>query len=516
MRQFKELNDAPSASSHPSRVMSSMAAQLHPVLVGLLAGASLVLPSVAQTCHTLLQSPNPAPAGGFGEQVVASGANLVILETNAQQGRALHFFHWSTASGAYSHEGFTSVGMAPLSSQQIAIQGDVLAFADDLRLQVWRRTPLFWLLDASFQFSSPITAVDVNGSTIVAATDAPLNPRTHLLRYSAASGSWSIQTTEWLIHGIGRIRDVAALPNDGLLIGEDFFSPTTSTLLSIGLSVPSTALGTATRIAARDESSLAIADGTEVRVLERQSGGQWSVAGYLTPGLGFGSPSAVADISFIGNRLVATIGAPLLSRWFRYDAVADSWFFEGGLGASLLGDGLGNSSALTIDRVICGAPTYNSGSGAVVIRDFQCDSQGEEYCRASPPNSSGGTTLVEARGSASVSLNSLRLDAVGLPAGSACYFLTSLGSGLTFQPPNSQGVLCLGGQIGRFSGPGQILNSGSTGLVSLQLNLASIPAPTGLVSAGVGEIRHFQLWYRDANPTSTSNFSSAVRLMFAP
>jgi hypothetical protein len=44
--------------------------------------------------------------------------------------------------------------------------------------------------------------------------------------------------------------------------------------------------------------------------------------------------------------------------------------------------------------------------------------------------------------------------------------------------PGSLGVLCLGGSIGRYVGPGQIQNTGGTGAFCLLLDLTQTPTPT--------------------------------------
>lgn len=77
------------------------------------------------------------------------------------------------------------------------------------------------------------------------------------------------------------------------------------------------------------------------------------------------------------------------------------------------------------------------------------------------------------------------------------------------------GVLCVGGQIGRYSGPGQIKNSGATGSFSLLLNLNQIPTPTGFVVAVVGQTRYFQTWHRDSvGGAAVSNFTNGLNVTF--
>ncbi len=130
------------------------------------------------------------------------------------------------------------------------------------------------------------------------------------------------------------------------------------------------------------------------------------------------------------------------------------------------------------------------------------------------PNSTMGPALTFASGSPRISDNSVRLTTQGLPANSLGYYLTSQTVGITTMPAGSQGTLCLSGSIGRFSRPGEVQHAGSCGLFDLNVDLGTFPSPSGTVSVMAGETRAFQCWYRDQNPTSTSNFSSAVQITF--
>jgi hypothetical protein len=77
------------------------------------------------------------------------------------------------------------------------------------------------------------------------------------------------------------------------------------------------------------------------------------------------------------------------------------------------------------------------------------------------------------------------------------------------------GNLCLGGAIGRYVGPGQVLNTGTTGGFSLVLNLNQTPTPTGLVAIAGGQTWNFTAWHRDAVAGSaTSNFTNALSIAF--
>ncbi len=139
---------------------------------------------------------------------------------------------------------------------------------------------------------------------------------------------------------------------------------------------------------------------------------------------------------------------------------------------------------------------------------------GTNYCTANA-NSTGQTGLILGGGSASIAANDLTLTASQLPNNAFGFFITSLTQGSTPSPGGSAGVLCLGGQIGRYVGPGQIKNTGSTGSFNLLLNLNQIPSPGGFVTAVAGQTRNFQAWHRDVSGgAATSNFTNGLAVTF--
>ena len=78
-------------------------------------------------------------------------------------------------------------------------------------------------------------------------------------------------------------------------------------------------------------------------------------------------------------------------------------------------------------------------------------------------------------------------------------------------PGGSQGVLCLGGSIGRFGLYGSGPNGEHTGTVDPN----AIAQPTGTVSALAGQTWFFQSWHRDAvGGSATSNFTNAIGVTF--
>ncbi|MEM6570336.1 MAG: kelch repeat-containing protein [Planctomycetota bacterium] len=137
---------------------------------------------------------------------------------------------------------------------------------------------------------------------------------------------------------------------------------------------------------------------------------------------------------------------------------------------------------------------------------------GEIYCSPATPNSTGDPSAIRATGLRLAEANALTLEVAGLPQQSYGYFLASTTPGQIVQPGGSTGTLCLAGNIGRFAG--NVLNSGDTGAVALDVDLTAIPGnPPSAATAG--DTWHFTYWHRDAGATGvTSNFSDAVRVEY--
>jgi hypothetical protein len=114
-------------------------------------------------------------------------------------------------------------------------------------------------------------------------------------------------------------------------------------------------------------------------------------------------------------------------------------------------------------------------------------------------------------GSGSTVLAAAAFDLVvtDLPQNSLGYFLMSKNQVAPFPiVAPSQGVLCLGSPIARFSN--FVLNSGTLSTVTLRPNLTNIPPPAGPLAPG--ETAYFQYWYRDFG--SVSNTSNGIAVTF--
>jgi hypothetical protein len=154
--------------------------------------------------------------------------------------------------------------------------------------------------------------------------------------------------------------------------------------------------------------------------------------------------------------------------------------------------------------VSAGADQGNPGSYLTVA----CSGIGTSYCDSNS-NSTGSVALLTASGSAVVADNALTLQVNALPPSKFGYMLMSNTQGFVGLFGGSQGNLCLGGSIVRFSK--NVLNSGTAGSISFSPDLTALPQGTVIAP---GSQWNFQFWFRDNNPGATSNTSNGLAVNF--
>ncbi len=165
-----------------------------------------------------------------------------------------------------------------------------------------------------------------------------------------------------------------------------------------------------------------------------------------------------------------------------------------------------------------GGPPHLGGAGVAVAFDLACPI-GSNYCTPALPNSTGQPADIRATGSETAGNNFVRLTASLLPHDQFGYFLVSRDQGFV-NPPGSTGLLCLGGDIGRYNCTpcGQVQSSGATGSMSIGrpegLDLENLPLNVPPLFTSPGDTLNFQCWYRDFNPILTSNFTDGVSVLF--
>lgn len=148
--------------------------------------------------------------------------------------------------------------------------------------------------------------------------------------------------------------------------------------------------------------------------------------------------------------------------------------------------------------------------------DIDLTSESSSICPPLP-NITGQIGRLRGQGSRAVADNQFTLFADRLPQGSFGFFIVSASQGYVPNPGGQTGNLCLAGLIGRYTGPGQVQSSGTTGTLSLRIDLTQIPSPIGASAVLAGETRYFQLWHRDISPWwggPSNNFTDSICVSF--
>ncbi|MEL6716457.1 MAG: FG-GAP-like repeat-containing protein, partial [Planctomycetota bacterium] len=186
------------------------------------------------------------------------------------------------------------------------------------------------------------------------------------------------------------------------------------------------------------------------------------------------------------------------------NGIADGLDFVAGILFDCDGNGIGDACELAAGTAL------DLNANGLLDR---CEALGASYCTPAVPNSTGLPSRIRAVGQDLVFFNDVLLVAEDLPPQQFGFFLVSSTQGVSFPVPNSQGRICLAGDIGRFNLAGQIKSSGPEGRIALDVDLGQLPIPTGLVSVAPGETWNFQLWHRDTS-SGGSNFSAALAVEF--
>jgi len=229
----------------------------------------------------------------------------------------------------------------------------------------------------------------------------------------------------------------------------------------------------------------------------RYEGGVHGVSGYAEPDLILTDSQGLISGSLTGqNELEAYMGLlSVLIQWHYEDPVDDEERWRNDVVFAYQGNR---------------NPFVDHPEWVACLFEDDCD-LGSRYCDPAVTNSSGNPAAMLVDGSVVASDNDFLLVCVDMPTNQYAYFLTSQTQGFVAQPGGSQGNLCLGGEIGRFSS--QIQNSGIFGTVGISVDLTALPL-TPPHAVAPGETWSFQCWFRDVNPTPTSNFSDGFSVTF--
>ena len=167
-----------------------------------------------------------------------------------------------------------------------------------------------------------------------------------------------------------------------------------------------------------------------------------------------------------------------------------------------------------VSSLSCSTNNVNTAFHRCTFGQYDVD-LGTAYCSPAVINSTGVPAWIEASGSDFPFDNLFTLGAHALPQNMFGFFLTSQSQDSVPMLGGGEGTLCLGGAIGRFLSPGQILNTGIFGDVELPIDLTAHPTPTGFVQVASGETWNFQFWYRDTLAgVPTSNLTDGLSVTF--
>ncbi|MEZ6015153.1 MAG: hypothetical protein R3F49_08575 [Planctomycetota bacterium] len=268
--------------------------------------------------------------------------------------------------------------------------------------------------------------------------------------------------------------------------------------------------------------SSSLANGADLFEIDTATGQATGIGASGT--LGFGSLAYVNGTMYLSD----TVGDQLMS----IDLVTAAATAVGPFGvAGSVGIGFAYDPALGLyasDNVTDSLYTVDVTTGAAtVIGAFGASNMislefigagsgtfGTPYCTANA-NSTGATGAISGSGSLTAADNDVTLMAGDLPLNAFGFFLVAPNQGFNANPGGSQGNLCLSGNIGRYVGPGQVLNSGALGEFALILDLTQTPTPNGFISVMAGDTANFQAWYRDSvMGSATSNFTNGLEVTF--
>lgn len=236
---------------------------------------------------------------------------------------------------------------------------------------------------------------------------------------------------------------------------------------------------------------------------------------FLQTGNGVGDYliGGVSDIGVANDGILVLNGERVVAREGEPIDLDGNGFFDDDVFINTFGN---DDAFLADDLTMYIVVTLKNGAGtsigeAVIRRDL-ADGVGSTYC-TTQANSTGAPAFIGGAGSSTALDNDLTLTVCQLPSGSNGYFIVSRDQGVIVNPAGQQGSICVASPaMGRYSL--SILTAGAAGTVSLVLNLTAVPQPTGSVPALAGDTWNWQYWYRDVNPTVTSNFSTALSVTF--
>ncbi len=214
-----------------------------------------------------------------------------------------------------------------------------------------------------------------------------------------------------------------------------------------------------------------------------------------------------------GSTTSTLFGSDWFGGSFAGTAGVDSGFADANLNLTIGTVDLSASAGEVLTSISFDNSLNPNSAVAILAANVDTTGLGSNYCSTNP-NSAGLLGTMGATGSNVVASNDLTITASQLPPNQFGIFVTSMTQ--AFVPlggGSTNGNICLGGAIGRFSRPGEILATGATGSFSLALDLTDIPQGNGTVAVMPGQTWNFQAWHRDGVGLG-SNFTDGIAIAF--
>ena len=154
---------------------------------------------------------------------------------------------------------------------------------------------------------------------------------------------------------------------------------------------------------------------------------------------------------------------------------------------------------------------FSKSAGATVIVENSEPTFGSAYCFQPEPNSTGQRADISASGSRFADDRNLVLTVTDAPPHTFGFFFVGTEPAAIAL---NESLVCVGGNVGRYIGPGQITNSGLDGSFSVAVSTDPVPGNPGS-TAVAGDQFYFQSWFRDIAATgATYRFSEALSITF--
>lgn len=155
---------------------------------------------------------------------------------------------------------------------------------------------------------------------------------------------------------------------------------------------------------------------------------------------------------------------------------------------------------------------HHRGEGVFFQKLVPGAAVGQSVCGPAAANSTGLPGQIAAIGTDIAVDDNLVLTMTDFPPNTFAMVIASRTAGFLPGVGGGQGNLCLANSIGRYDRMEELRRVRLDGTSSFQLDVTRLRESTGPAVGLAGQDWYFQAWYRDANPSVTSNLTNAVQV----